>query len=314
MKECPVCKSFYEQEVNICKRCNLSEDNITHINKISPDNPILNICIPTLINKLKKYEEKERHIQKLVNISQLEIKVKNLINDQKQDRQEIENLKNIVEELQSKIQSKDDPYSQDLDTQETLESSTQVQPQELTVHSTLTNPNSRSDGNTEDNKVDVPNDRKVDNNDSDLPASQESDFCDETGQSKFSQTIDTQTPQFVETYNKDKNLFDEYTISTVTETKDSRDNRLVGRSETVFLSSISKGNYWIVEENNKFYLVPHAKISINEHNKRYTIENLFECDEPSSGDYIFKLIQPAKIFKVNSELWQIKKKGKLEFF
>ncbi len=132
-------------------------------------------------------------------------------------------------------------------------------------------------------------------------------------QGEFQQTIDTQTPQFVEIYNRDKNLFDEYATYTVTETKDSRDNRLAGRSETVFLSSISKGNYWIVEENNNSYLVPHAKISINEHNKRYTIENIFECNESSSGDYNFLLIQPAKVSKIDSELWQLEKKGKIEF-
>ena len=132
-------------------------------------------------------------------------------------------------------------------------------------------------------------------------------------QGEFSQTIDYQIPYFVEIYNRDKNLFDEYTISTVTETQESRENRLAGLSEEVFLSSTSKGKYWIVEENNKFYLVPHAKISINEHNKRYTIDNLFECNESSSDNYNFQLIQPAKVFKVNSELWQLEKKGKIEF-
>ena len=124
---------------------------------------------------------------------------------------------------------------------------------------------------------------------------------------------DNSVQQFTELYNQHKNSFNEFVIATVIETQESMENRLAGRSETVFLSSISKGNYWIVEENNNSYLVPHAKISINEHNKRYTIENLFECNESSSGDYSFQLIQPAKVLKLNSELWQLERKGKIEF-
>ena len=143
MKECPVCKTPYKQEVNICKRCNLSEENIIYIDEISPDNPILSICIPTLVKSLNKYQKNYQEInhknQLLLNIQNLDRKLQTIETEQKQGQQEIKTLKKIVEELQSKIQSKDEDYSQDLDIQESLKSSTQVQPLELTEHDTLTN-------------------------------------------------------------------------------------------------------------------------------------------------------------------------------
>ena len=164
--------------------------------------------------------------------------------------------------------------------------------------------------------VSVPNDLKVDNNDSNLLAFKKNDLndlYDKTGQGEFLQIIDAQIPHFVEPYNRDKNLFDERAISTVIETQESVENRLAGFSKAIFLSNTNRGKYWIVEENGQYFLVPHAKININEHNK-YTIENLFDYDESNSSFYDFRLLQPAKIVKTNSELWQLQEKGKLEFF
>ncbi len=342
MLQCPVCKSSYKQEVKVCQRCNLLENDICHINEISSNNPILTTCIPKLLKKINQYKEKYIEIkyknEQLLNLQQLSINIQTIQTEQKQDQQKLEKLEKIVIQLQSQIQNKDNHYNINLDTQENYRSSIYPQSSTLIGHTPI-HSNSEDVGNVElinrNNMVSTQNDLQ-DNNLSDLEDSnnsvffkqtdfqinndsnelldpQESNLNNEIGQDKFFQVIDTQVPQFVETYNIDKNLFDEYATYTVTETKDSRDNRLAGRSETVFLSSISKGNYWIVEENNNSYLVPHAKISINEHNKRYTIENIFECNESSSGDYNFLLIQPAKVSKIDSGLWKLEKKGKLEF-
>ena len=315
MLECPACKTSYKEKVNTCKICSLSEDDIHHIKEINLNHPILITCIPTLVNKLRKYEENNYQTQALFEISKLNIKVQNFITEQKQDRQEFETLKKTVKELESKIQSKHNNHNLDSNTQENLQSSTQIQLLESIGH-TPSYLNSRDCSNIEDqdrnNIVFAPDDLQVDNNHSDLVAPQESDLHIQTGQGEFSQTIDAQIPYFVETYNRDKNLSNEFIISAVIETQESMENRLAVVSKAIFLSNTNKGKYWIVEENSQYFLVPHAKININEHNK-YTIKNLFECNELSSGDYNFQLIQPAKVSKIDSGLWKLEKKGKLEF-
>ncbi len=338
MLKCPVCQCSYKEEVNICKECNLSEENIIHINEISPDNPILQICIPTLVKKLNEYKKTYYQNQLISNIKKLDTKVRIIETEQKEDRQKVKDLEKIVIELKFQIQSKDNYYNINSDIQENFKPSTYPQSSTLIGHTPI-HFNSGDVGNVElinqNNMVSTQNDLKynnfsniedsnnsaffknpdcqADNNSNELLDSQESHLDNETDQDKFCQAIDTQIPHFVEEYNMDKNSFDQRAISTVIETKESMATRLAGYSKVIFLSNTSKGNYWIVEENNYYYLVPHAKININEHNK-YTVENLFNCDESSSGDYNFKLIRPAKILKFDSETWQLEKKGKLEFF
>ncbi len=326
MSVCPVCEYQNQKEVSNCQRCNwLMEDNLDSIG-ISAEHPILKTCIPALVKCLKGIKDENKALRSHLQTLNPDIQKENsqklydiieAIKDSKQKYlQELKFLTEQVTELKSLVAIKND-YSNVIT--EGINNSTITENIQIlsAIENTSVDFDNKNISNMEDSEnssVFPESNLLLDNNHNDLPTLPRNDLGDKTGQSEFSQTIDIQTSQFVEIYNKDKNLFDEYTISTVTETKDSRDNRLAGRSEIVFLSSISKGNYWIVEENNNFYLVPHAKISINEHNKRYTIENLFECDESSSGDYNFKLIRPAKILKVNSELWQLEKKGKLEFF
>ncbi len=330
MSDCPVCQNHHQQEVSKCQRCDWSMEEDVNSIEISLEHPILKTCIPKLIKSLEKEKKEKNDLHSLIQTSNLDIQKENnrkldkiqeeIEKDREKTDKHFSNLEAILNELKSLLKNTNNSYTNLSELNDTSE------------HIVIKNNNSELSTSTNsepDNTVNSLNIIKVDNHDNvhvresdfqsdnnhnDLSALQENALCYETEQSEFSQTIDIQIPHFVETYNRDKNSFNEFIISTVIETEESRDNRLAGRSEEVFLSNTSKGKYWIVEENNNFYLVPHAKISINEHNKRYTIDNLFECDESSSGDYNFKLIRPAKVSKVNSELWQLEKKGKLDFF
>ncbi|MGF1540729.1 MAG: hypothetical protein ACFCU5_09810 [Pleurocapsa sp.] len=315
MLKCPACKASYEKEVSICKRCNLSEDNIRYIDEINQDNPIF-ICISFLVQKQETCEK--NNYQQLISkdISHLQIKVENLTTEQQQNRQKIETLEKIVSELQLQIQNKDNSQNISLDTQEKSKFLGNFKSAESIEHyqnnydgkdiSTIEEKNW-------DNNIVPPPSEGLLNSNNNLLNMHEDIYDNEISRSEVSQIINTQISQLVKTYNINKNSFDKNTIARVGETSESSGNRIAGRSEEIFLLSTSKGNYWIVEENNNFYLFPHSKIIINEHSKRYTIDGLFECNDSSSGDYNFQLIHPAKVTKLSSELWRLEEKGKLEF-
>ena len=118
-------------------------------------------------------------------------------------------------------------------------------------------------------------------------------------------------PQFVDTYNLDKKFLSDEVIATVSATETSLNERRLGKSDILTLEPTTQKKYWIVQEDD-YYLVPHAKIKIDEYNKT-TLESLFECINFSSDYEDFHLIEPAKVSLLESELWQLEKKGKLEF-
>ena len=121
-----------------------------------------------------------------------------------------------------------------------------------------------------------------------------------------------QIPQFVDKYNLDKKSLSEGVIATVVATQASLDDKRLGKIDKLTLESTAQKKYLVVQEDSDFYLVPHAKINIEEHNIK-TLESLFECINFSSDYTDFHLIQPAKVSQVEPELWQLDKKGKLEF-
>ena len=119
-------------------------------------------------------------------------------------------------------------------------------------------------------------------------------------------------PQFIETYNLEKKSLADKTIATVVATEESLNRRRLGDEGKLTLENTTQKKYLIVQEDNDFYLVPHAKINIDEYNIT-TLEALFECIHFTPEYSDFHLIQPAKVSQLDSELWQLDKKGKLEF-
>ena len=339
MLKCPVCKNSYKQEVSICQRCNLLEQDIDRVNQISPDHPILTTCIPSLIKTLEKYRETNQKNETRLNLQKLKTKVQVIYTKQEQSYLKIEELESIVNDLKSQIQRRNSYRNNDSNVSKEQVNSIQTQSQ-IPIKNTFTYPvnldisnmkvyskdyalsepssfqiNSFSNWEYSSNNNDLVNTQDDCQNNSNselLFGQQESELDNETGKQNFAEVDRDRIPQFVEAYNLNKNLFDRHAVSIVIETQESMENRLAGRGEAVYLSDNTKGKYWIIEEDNNYYLVPHAKIKINEHNK-HTIENLFEYDESNSDNYDFKLIEPAKVFKTNLDLWQLEKKGKLEF-
>lgn len=118
--------------------------------------------------------------------------------------------------------------------------------------------------------------------------------------------------QFVETYNQDKKLSPERIIATVKSTQENVEQRRTGNIDTVTLETTTQKKYWIIEEDNDYYLIPHAKIRIDEHNKT-TLESLFDCTNFTSEYSDFQLVKPAKVSKLSSETWQLEEKGQLNF-
>lgn len=119
-------------------------------------------------------------------------------------------------------------------------------------------------------------------------------------------------PQFVARYNLDKQSLSSDAIATVSATETSLNKRRLGDEDKLTLEKTTQKKYLIVQEDKDYYLVPHAKIKIDEYNIT-TLETLFECINFSSDYSDFHLIQSAKVSKSDSELWQLEKKGKLEF-
>ncbi|MDJ0662346.1 MAG: hypothetical protein QNJ42_23095 [Crocosphaera sp.] len=121
-----------------------------------------------------------------------------------------------------------------------------------------------------------------------------------------------QEHQLIEKYNKKKeSLVDCITVS---ETKQSTEDRRLGKSQTVILEENRRGNYWIVEQEGMTYLIPSDNLRLNEYNYK-TVEAVFECRgyqiNISSN---FKLKQPAIVKQTTDGMnWQLKKPGILEF-
>lgn len=119
--------------------------------------------------------------------------------------------------------------------------------------------------------------------------------------------------QFVETYNQDKNSIADKAKAMVAETQASLNQRRSGNSDTVTLENTTQKKYCVIEEDNDYYLIPHAKIKIDEYN-RTTLESLFNCTNFTSEYSDFQLVKLAKVSQLSSETWQLEEKGQLDFY
>lgn len=119
-------------------------------------------------------------------------------------------------------------------------------------------------------------------------------------------------PEFVETYNRDKNSLSGKAIATVAVTQENIEQRRSGNSDIVTLENTSQKKYWIIEEDSNYYLIPHAKINIEENNLA-TLQKLFNCSNFTCDYNNFQLVEPAKVTRLSSESWQLEEKGELEF-
>ena len=84
-------------------------------------------------------------------------------------------------------------------------------------------------------------------------------------------------------------------------------------SPVLIKSKRNKGIYWIIEIQETLYLVPKAKLKVNEF-VLITIEYLFDCQNYQEGDSEnFTLDKPAEVVSSGGESWELKEKGILQF-
>ncbi|MFM2060807.1 MAG: hypothetical protein RLZZ507_477 [Cyanobacteriota bacterium] len=100
--------------------------------------------------------------------------------------------------------------------------------------------------------------------------------------------------------------------TTVSESEYTAEQRRLGRNIQPILESDSRGNYWIIAEGANEYLVPKAKMKVNEHNY-LTISTFFNCSgyNPNSTNN-FTLVKPAKVSSIG-EKWELIEAGELQF-
>jgi hypothetical protein len=121
---------------------------------------------------------------------------------------------------------------------------------------------------------------------------------------------------FLDEYNRHQESFaQQYFPTVVSEDADNINERRSGDSNDVILGENSRGNYWLVSENNKIYLVPKPKIKIQEHNIR-TVRELFDCTTFDPDYQSFSVVEPAlvSVYASASGLkWRVDRKGELKF-
>jgi hypothetical protein len=122
--------------------------------------------------------------------------------------------------------------------------------------------------------------------------------------------------KFLDDYNHNQESFAQlYFPTAVSEDADNINERRAGDSNDVILAENSRGNYWLVKDGNKIYLLPKPKMKIQEHNIR-TVRELFDCATFDPDYQSFSVAEPAlvSVYPSGSGLqWRVDRKGELKF-
>ena len=99
----------------------------------------------------------------------------------------------------------------------------------------------------------------------------------------------------------------------VLETTESIENRRLGVSQRPVIEKVRKnqGNYWVINVEGIYYLVPKAKLRVTEHTFSQ-LNILFDCHNYRDDYTKFTLIKPAEVSK-SGDNCELKEKGILEF-
>ncbi len=122
--------------------------------------------------------------------------------------------------------------------------------------------------------------------------------------------IEISTSQLIETYNESVNLLSGYAIKVSLTAESYREPN----SSEIILETGDRGNYWVIatieQEQQKYWLVPNGKITINIH-KLKTIQTLFQLEgEYNSSEAEFHLQQPAILSLLpNGKQWRLEEQG-----
>jgi predicted small metal-binding protein len=119
---------------------------------------------------------------------------------------------------------------------------------------------------------------------------------------------------WISKYNENPDFCSEFALE-VSVTEESINQRRLGNNQAIVIEKVRKGrgSYWLFNDNGENYLVPKGDLKITQFNLP-TVEALFQCrgDSPENSDEL-KLIQPATVFPIESDKWQLQERGVLQF-
>lgn len=95
----------------------------------------------------------------------------------------------------------------------------------------------------------------------------------------------------------------------VSETKESLNQRRLGKGQTAVLQASRWGDYWIIAEETFNYLVPRSSIKFKQ-NTYETVQVLFECYGGKLGAFHqFKLLKAAQVSSISPQKWELIERG-----
>ena len=83
------------------------------------------------------------------------------------------------------------------------------------------------------------------------------------------------------------------------------------QSELKFVSD-RKGNYWIINWQGVYCLIPKENLNINPY-QYGNFQRVFNCQNYQEAYKDFELVEPATVINCDTETWRLEKKGKIKF-
>ncbi len=111
--------------------------------------------------------------------------------------------------------------------------------------------------------------------------------------------------ELVDIYNSNPNVLNGYVITKVSQSIDERQQVVLKKAVTY--------DYWIVDGDENYWLVPKEQIKID-FLKYRNIQHLFDCDGYKEDYSSFILAKPAKVSPILEQIhWQLEERGKIKF-
>ena len=301
MLVCPVCKYSHQEEVENCQRCSWLMQNDP---EIDPKHPLLTTCISMLTKKLEEESASKKKLQTI--IQQLELQkldshkldeiLDELEQDRKQNYKQFENLNKIISGLKSSLLEAN---------QNSPDIALEVKGKEsFQQHDDLGKQDSKENSNRPHNSI---NSDQIND-----PHNQPSDR-------KSSETNNDR-----ENYEPDNNHNSSYQsfygliqcgelevtkVSIPQETLEKA--RSITQSELKFVED-KKGNYWIVDWQGVYCLIPKENNIINQH-QYGNFQRVFNCLDYQELYTDFEIVKPATVINRDGDNWRLETKGKIKF-
>lgn len=324
MSNCPICDSEYNEGQETCSTCsyplnedlqeikNWARDLWQHFCNIKDkynkrkekENEHLFANLKAELNHSLNTKIQEINENLLPQIEQLKLQIQIIIEDQKNEQIEVQNIRKTINCIDTDRSRIEDIKNQLYGKFEANHSSTQERLDELQNKLEALEYNIRANNHLT---------RTTSNFSREFPEAR----GDVGWTSESDRSIESPAPLSIEEsnlarrYNRDMVSFSQQATE-VNATEDSLNKLRIGSTSNVIFESKRRGPYWIVRENGYDYLVPSNHLRLNQHNYK-TVEDLFECIN-FKLDSNFQLVKPARVSPLpGGETWQLEERGILQF-